>query len=330
MNDDGGTVADRFGELWGRSTPMRDAFDLLGRAAPTDLAIVLLGETGTGKELAARVLHTESKRADGPFVVVDCGAIAASLIESELFGHERAAFTGAEKQRRGAFELANRGTVFLDEIGELPLELQPKLLRVLERREVQRLGASAPTSIDVRIVCATHRDLASMVGEGTFREDLFFRLAEMVITLPPLRDRPDDVPLLAQVVLDELAEDGGPRVEIDPSCMDALRNHDWPGNVRQLRNVLRRAAVMSEDGAIHAVELGARTAGGQRSLDLVDDTLPLKEARDAWSSVLEREYLERVLARCGDDLDRAADEAGMHRKSLERLLRRHAIKPRNA
>lgn len=320
----------RFGELYGQSKAMRAAFDLLGRAAPTDLAIVLLGETGTGKELAARVLHAESTRASGPFVVVDCGAIAATLIESELFGHERAAFTGAEKQRRGAFETAHRGTVFLDEIGELPLELQPKLLRVLERREVQRLGASRPTSVDVRIVCATHRDLASMVNEGTFREDLFFRLAEMVITLPPLRERRDDIPLLAGVILKDLADNGGPAASISDACMGLLTEHDWPGNVRQLRNVLRRAAVMSEDGTIQNVELGATTTSSTPTSALIDESLPLKEARDAWNGALEREYLERVLSRCGDDLDRAAAEAGMHRKSLERLLRRHGLRTRNA
>jgi len=320
---------ERFGELYGDSTPMREVFGLLARVAPTDLGVVLLGETGTGKELAARALHAEGERAGAPFVVLDCGAIQPNLIESELFGHERAAFTGADRPRKGAFEVADGGTIFLDEIGELPLELQPKLLRVLERREVQRLGASRPEAIDVRLVAATHRNLAQMVTAGTFREDLYFRLAEMEIRLPPLRDRKEDIPLLARRMLAELAEAGGPTVPLSDAALQTLKRRDWPGNVRQLRNVLRRAAVMATGETIEPEDLESLPISGpppSAPEATVDASLPLKEARDAWSAPLERDYLERVLRHHVGDLDAASAHAGIHRKSFERLLRRHDLK----
>ena len=337
-------AGDRFGQLWGRSEAMRPVFALLAKLAPTDLSAILVGETGTGKELAARAIHDASRRSAKPFVVVDCGAISENLIESELFGHERGAFTGADRQRIGAFEAAHGGTVFLDEIGELPLDLQPKLLRVLERREIKRLGGARLLEVDVRVVAATHRDLPAMVREGKFREDLYYRLAEVVVPLPPLRERRGDLGLLAQRILDEYAEPGQRPPQLDQGAIEELERRPWPGNVRELRNVLRRTMMMSSGPVLRAADLrlgagmggvasapppeAAEQAGreaGVPSIDVSED-LPIKDARERWVMPMEREYLIRVLRRCGGDLDRAAAEAGVHRKSFERLLRQHGIK----
>ncbi|MGF1464767.1 MAG: sigma 54-interacting transcriptional regulator [Sandaracinaceae bacterium] len=337
-------AADHFGELYGTSRAMRSVFALLARLAPTDLACILVGETGTGKELAARAIHAHSARAEGPFVVVDCGAISETLIESELFGHERGAFTGADRQRQGAFEAADHGTVFLDEIGELPLDLQPKLLRVLERGEVKRLGASKLSEIDVRVVAATHRDLPTMIREGTFREDLYYRLAEVVVQLPPLRDRLTDLPVIGRRLLAALGGEDAELALADDAERELLQR-SWPGNVRELRNVLKRAALLASGPVITAEDLrvtdGALTdplgAAPMASPDPADDDagelapevseeLPLKEARDRWIAPMEREYLVRLVSRHRGDLDAAAQHAGIHRKSLERLLRQHGLK----
>ena len=337
-------AGDRFGQLWGRSEAMRPVFALLAKLAPTDLSAILVGETGTGKELAARAIHDASRRSAKPFVVVDCGAISENLIESELFGHERGAFTGADRQRIGAFEAAHGGTVFLDEIGELPLDLQPKLLRVLERREIKRLGGARLLEVDVRVVAATHRDLPAMVREGKFREDLYYRLAEVVVPLPPLGERRGGLGLLARRLRDEFAEPGQRPPQLDQGAIEELERRPWPGNVRELRNVLRRTMMMSSGPVLRAADLrlgagmggvasapppeAAEQAGreaGVPSIDVSED-LPIKDARERWVMPMEREYLIRVLRRCGGDLDRAAAEAGVHRKSFERLLRQHGIK----
>ncbi|HEY8431975.1 MAG TPA: sigma 54-interacting transcriptional regulator [Sandaracinaceae bacterium] len=330
--------ADHFGGLHGTAPAMRAVFALLAKLAPTDLSCIITGETGTGKELAARAIHEHSPRAAKPFVIVDCGAISESLIESELFGHERGAFTGADRQRIGAFEAAHEGTVFLDEIGELPLELQPKLLRVIERKEFKRLGASRMQEADVRVVAATHRDLLAMVREGTFREDLYYRLAEVVVELPPLRERLSDIPVIAQRILQEIAEEEGRPVRaLSESAISALMRRSWPGNVRELRNVLKRAVLLSSAPVLSASDLGPETPavreparaptppGLTPPLEIAED-LPIKEARDRWVAPMEREYLVRLVRRCAGDLDRAAEEAGIHRKSLERLLRQHGLK----
>ena len=329
--------ADHFGALYGTAEGMRAVFSLLAKLAPTDLGCIIAGETGTGKELAARAVHDHSPRADRPFVVVDCGAISDNLIESELFGHERGAFTGADRQRIGAFEAAHGGTVFLDEIGELPIELQPKLLRVLERKEIKRLGGSRLMDVDVRVVAATHRDLLAMVREGTFREDLYYRLAEVVVDLPPLRSRLGDLPVIAERMLFEMAEEGEAPRTLSPDALTALSRRSWPGNVRELRNVLKRAVVMSSAAVLTASDLkldalrplrevpAAEGAPASAASEVADD-LPIKDARDRWVAPMEREYLVRVIRRCGGDLDKAAEEAGIHRKSLERLLRQHGLK----
>lgn len=338
---------DHFGELYGRSKAMRDVFALLTKVASTDLSCVLHGETGSGKELAARGLHQASSRAQKPFVVVDCGAISESLIESELFGHERGAFTGADRQRAGAFEVANQGTVFLDEIGELPIELQPKLLRALERREVKRLGATQSIHVDIRVVAATHRDLPAMVQAKTFREDLYFRLAEVVVKLPPLATRLDDIGLLVERMVQEEVKRGSKVKQVHPDVIELLCARRWPGNVRELRNVVRRA-VSFASGVVLTVE-DLKTSGGMQNLvptafsndpptqPILDvsslsgaqspvNELPLKDAREQWMSNMERDYVEQLLQRFKWDLDLASQHAGVHRKSLERLMRQYGIK----
>jgi transcriptional regulator with GAF, ATPase, and Fis domain len=232
-----------------RDPAMRGLFDLVERVAASDAAATILGETGTGKELVARALHARSPRRDGPFIPVNCSAIAESLIESELFGHEKGAFSGAERMRKGAFEEADRGTIFLDEVGELPLDLQPKLLRVLELGEVKRVGASRPIAVNVRIVAATHRDLRAQVRAGKFREDLFYRLCVVPVTVPPLRQRRSDVAALAEVFLARSAPRGlAPR--FSPEALAKLEAYDWPGNVRQLRNVVQRALLFRGEGLL--------------------------------------------------------------------------------
>ncbi|MCC7535778.1 MAG: sigma 54-dependent Fis family transcriptional regulator [Deltaproteobacteria bacterium] len=325
---------DSFGAMLGCSAAMRAVFGLLERIARTRLSCLIVGETGTGKELAARALHEASDRASGPFVVVDCGAVTASLVESEMFGHEKGAFTGADRARAGAFQLAHGGTVFLDEIGELPIDLQPKLLRVLERREVKPVGGSALSEVDVRVVCATHRSLEQMVAEGTFREDLYYRIAEVAVEIPPLRRRPEDTALLATKMVEQEARNGGRVTSIAPDAITALSARDWPGNARELRNVMRRSLALAKGEVLHASDLEIAAPSRPRRAESVgappdlpyDRPLPtLKDARDQWVSMLERQYLERVMQVSEGDYDKAAAVAGLHRKSLRRLLREHGM-----
>ena len=241
--------AETFEGMVTRDPGMRQVFELVERVGASDAAVTILGETGTGKELVARALHARSSRRDGPFVPVNCSAIAESLIESELFGHEKGAFSGAERMRKGAFEEADRGTIFLDEIGELPLDLQPKLLRVLELGEVKRVGASRPVTVNVRIVAATHRDLRAQVRAGRFREDLYYRLCVVPITVPPLRQRKGDVRALADALL-ERASPRGVVLRWSPEALEKLDGYDWPGNVRQLKNVVQRALLFRGEGLV--------------------------------------------------------------------------------
>ena len=336
----------QFGGLYGGSQAMRAVFGVLEKVSPTMLSVLLFGETGSGKDLAARGLHASSARGQGPFVVVDCGALQPNLVESQLFGHVRGAFTGAEKDRKGAFERAHGGTVFLDEIGELPLELQPRLLRVLERHEVEPLGGSDPIDVDVRVVAATHRDLAQMVDDGTFREDLYYRLAEVIVHLPPLRERLEDLPVLAERLLADADPTGRVR-RFTPDAIEWLRRHEWTGNVRELRNTIRRAAVMTQGDSVsrdllEALERmspkrasrappppSAPAPAAGRSSDAVPleiaDHLAIKEAREHWVSVMEKRYLERMLTRFGDDIGAIAAHMNLHRKSVFRLLRQHGL-----
>ncbi len=238
-----------FGDVFGGSVEMKRIFTMLKKISPTDITVIIEGETGTGKELVARAIHSRSQRAKGPFVVIDCGSISRSLIESELFGHEKGAFTGATQVRRGAFEMANGGTIFIDEIGELGLEMQPKLLRVLEQREVRRVGGNEVFQVNVRVIAATNRDLASEVQKGRFREDLFYRISVVRIYLPPLREKGEDIPLLAQQFARELSQQyrSGGDVAVSAEALEILRHYHWPGNVRELKNVITRAMAMGSD-----------------------------------------------------------------------------------
>jgi len=241
-----------FGDVFGGSVEMKRIFTMLKKISPTDITVTIEGETGTGKELVARAIHSRSHRAKGPFVVIDCGSISKSLIESELFGHEKGAFTGATQARRGAFEMANGGTIFIDEIGELSSEMQPKLLRVLEQREVKRLGGNEIFKVNVRVIAATNRDLVSEVQKGRFREDLFYRISVVKIHLPPLREKREDIPFLAQEFSREFSEQysGGADVAVSAEALEILRHYHWPGNVRELRNVITRAMAMGNGKAL--------------------------------------------------------------------------------
>ena len=248
--------SDHFGDLIGSSTPMREVFGILERVAPTDITVLIQGETGTGKELAARAIHHSSRRAAGPFVVFDCGAVAPNLIESELFGHEKGAFTDAVKSRQGAIELADNGTLFLDEIGELAASLQPKLLRALDQREVKRVGAEQSIKVNVRVVAATNRDLEKEVQGGRFREDLFYRLSAVSVLLPSLRKHNEDIELIAKHLLVGISTEVGKKLTgLSPEAAAALTAYPWPGNVRELRNVLGRAAALSDGNRIEARDL---------------------------------------------------------------------------
>jgi DNA-binding NtrC family response regulator len=309
----------RFGPLLGRSAAMRRVFDLLGRIAPSDLNVLLLGESGTGKELAARAIHGASRRANGPFVVVDCGALPATLIESELYGHERGAFTGADRSRTGAFETASGGTLFLDEIGELSLDLQTRLLGVIERRRVQPLGSNESRAIDVRVVAATNRDLRREVNRGAFREDLYFRLAVAIIELPPLRERPEDIPLYVEELLADLAPAG---FTVDAAAMQKLMERRWPGNVRELRNFVERAVALGEvDPALPGGDEKAPVIGMT-----VDASIPYKTSKAFLLEQFERAYVTDLLARHGGNITRAARAAEIDRVYLLRLLDKFGLR----
>ncbi len=314
------TRPDRFGEALGASPLMLRLFEQLRRVAATDLSVLITGETGTGKDVIARSIHQESRRAAGPLVVLDCGAVGAGLIESTLFGHERGAFTGAVGQRRGCFEEAHGGTVFLDEVGELPLDLQPKLLRVLENRVLRRVGGMVEVPLDVRLIAATNRDLARAVAEGRFREDLFFRLAVFQATLPPLRDRPEDLPLLAEHFLAEHAARLGLHCSLSVEAIEVLLEHDWPGNLRELRNLLERVSL--DGGVIQADRLL-----GELRLEAATPAPPARpqsyhEARVRALASFEREYFQELLSRHDGNISRSAHEARLSRYRLRQMLRR--------
>jgi two-component system, NtrC family, response regulator GlrR len=320
-----------FGELVGSSVLMRRVFALLERCAASDATVLLEGETGTGKDAVAEAIHGRSDRRDQPFIVVDCGAISAELLESELFGHERGAFTGAVMPRDGAFVAASGGTLFLDEIGEMPLALQSKLLHALEHREVKRVGSNKYVPADVRVIAATNRNLREEVNLRRFRSDLYYRLAVIQVKLPPLRDRLDDVPRLAQHFLDAIVKRSRRPVDTaflrTPELVAELRAHRWPGNLRELRNYVERCYALRE-----AVRLepegaeGAEAPAAQGGIPIVDASLPLREAREQWTQELERRYLELLLARHAGNVREAARAAGVDRVYLYRLLWKYDLK----
>jgi two-component system, NtrC family, response regulator GlrR len=314
---------ERFGRLIGRSVPMRAAFALLERAAASDSTVLLQGETGTGKDLAAESIHLGSARKDGPFVVVDCAAIPGNLLEAELFGHEKGAFTGATAQRIGAFEAAHGGTLFLDEVGELPIDLQPKLLGVIERREVQRIGSTQRRPIDVRLVVATNRNLRQEVNARRFRSDLYFRVAVLTVTLPPLRERVSDLQLLVDAILadmDATEEEAAARLR-SGELMPELMAHAWPGNVRELRNYVESVLVRQE------VALGTGAAAmAAQDQPTIEVGQPLRVVRERWLRWVERRYLEQLLKQHGNNVSAAARAAGIDRVHLHRLLARVGLR----
>src|SRR4051812_42616358 len=316
----------RFGEMVGRSLKMRQIFGLLKKIAPMDVGVLITGETGTGKELVARGLHEGSGRRKGAFVVLDCGSIPENLIESELFGHEKGSFTGATGAREGAFERAHGGTIFLDEIGELRIDMQPRLLRVLENREVRRVGGQDVIDIDVRVVAATNRDLAKEVEDGAFREDLYFRLGVIHVQLPPLRARPEDVPWLIEHALSRpavMSRHGHKRVT--PAAMALLQSYGWPGNVRELVNVVSHLLTFAEGAEVDVPHLPPLLKETEKHRPHV----AFHEAKERMLAKFEREYLSAVLERCAGNVSEAARESGLHRKSIERLLKKHRVDARS-
>jgi DNA-binding NtrC family response regulator len=326
----------RFEGMVGASVALREVFGVLDRVAPTGLTVLITGETGTGKELASRAVHARSRRAGGALVVFDCGAAPENLIESALFGHARGAFTGAVEARQGVFEAAHGGTIFLDEIGELPLELQPKLLRVLEQREVRRIGEHDPRPVDVRVVAATNRDLLAEVRAGRFREDLYYRLAVVEVRLPPLRERLADLPMLVNFLLERAPHNRGV-VGLTPEVQRLFESYRWPGNVRELHNVVERALPFCdrEEITIDALPAALRAAAASRETRVPGagaaarvpevQGLSFRSAKDRIIEAFEKEYLLDLLERHGGNVSRAARAADMDRKTLSRLMKKHDV-----
>jgi DNA-binding NtrC family response regulator len=310
-----------FGRALGRSVAMRRLFSILPRIAASDSTVLIEGETGTGKGVLAEAIHTGSARAQGPFVVVDCGSIPPALIESELFGHARGAFTGATRDRAGAFESAAGGTVFLDELGELPLELQPKLLRALEERTVKRVGGDERIALDVRVIAASNRNLKQMVNRGTFRSDLYFRLNIVRIEVPPLRERRDDIALLVTNFYEQLAQPPGSQPP--PGLVDYFTNQDWPGNVRELRNAVERAVLMQDTELWQ--ELTSEAGPQQGAAYSFDEALSFRAAKERATAQWERWYLDELSKRNGGNLSKAARAAAMDRTHLRELMRKYQL-----
>jgi len=330
--DTGAGNSPRFGRLVAKSEPMLRLFDLLRRAAASDATVLLEGETGTGKEVSATAIHENSARNEGPFIVVDCGAIPAQLLESELFGYERGAFTGAVTARVGAFQAATGGTIFLDEIGELSLDLQPKILRALESRKVKRVGSNVYEPFDVRVIAATNRNLREEVAERRFRSDLYYRLAVLDIKLPPLRDRHDDLPELVDDMLKQLGvRDTAVGAQLrDKAFIDVLTDYRWPGNVRQLRNYVERRVAFGDSIELPGSEsIAAPPPGPVHDGVDVDLEKPLKVVREEWINELETRYLQGQLARHDGNITTAARAAGVNRVHFYRLLWKHGLRERD-
>jgi DNA-binding NtrC family response regulator len=326
-------------QLLGDSAPMRALMDRVARVAPPAVTVLITGETGSGKERVARALHGLSPRAGGPFIAINCGAIPETLIESELFGHEKGAFTGATTARAGVFEAADGGTLLLDEIGDMPLQAQARLLRVLAEGQVMRLGSTSPRPVDVRVLASTHRDLAVAVREGRFRDDLYYRLAVALVAVPPLREHPEDVPLLAATFLARVAARAGrPHLAFAPDALAALSAYEWPGNVRELENLVERCALLAPEEAIDAQAVrsslgpGATGVGGggtgtgadadrRQWLAQLPERLDLRGTLDG----IERELLDRALRACGGVQAEAARRLGLTRSDVAYRLRKFGL-----
>lgn len=309
----------RLENVVGASGPMLEIFKTVARVAPTKSTVLLQGESGTGKELIARTIHYNSDRAQGPFVTVDCGALPETLLESELFGHERGAFTGATSTKRGLVEVARGGTCFLDEIGDVSPAVQARLLRVLQEHEVKRVGGTEPIKVDVRVIAATNKDLEGEVKAHRFREDLYYRLSVVTLTLPPLRERVGDIPLLADFFLRKFAQDSGKAVErISPEALALLCAHTWAGNVRELEHAIERAVILTQNPTILPQDFPPDIQGrGGISINLKSEVLPLRE--------IERRHLLFALERAGGNRKRAAEWLGITRRTLYRMASRHGI-----
>jgi DNA-binding NtrC family response regulator len=314
--------AGRLGDLVGASRPMQEVMRIVEMAAPSSASVLITGETGSGKEIVARTVHKLSPRAGGPFVAINCSAIPESLMESEIFGHERGAFTGAAERRIGCFELADGGTLLLDEIGEMPAPTQAKLLRVLEDRKVRRLGSKTETPVDVRVVAATNKDPEQAVGSGHLRQDLYFRLNVFHINLPPLREHKDDIPLLTEHILRDINVKHSKSVKgVGAEVMDTFMSHTWPGNIRELRNVLERSAIMCEKDLITRACLPGEFGKSQTKSpsDLGAMKFPIGTTVDA----MERELILQTLAATGNNKTRAAELLGISLKTLHNKLKEY-------
>jgi two-component system NtrC family response regulator len=308
---------DSFEGMLGNSVPMQAVFDSIRKVATTDAPVLLLGDSGTGKEMVARAIHQRSARKDGPFAAINCSAIPETLLESELFGHEKGSFTGAHVQRKGRIENSDGGTLFLDEIGEIPLPLQVKLLRFLQEQRIERVGGRQEIQVDTRVIAATNADLKKGLANGTFREDLYYRLAVVQIVLPPLRDREADVLLLAQSFLQQFAAQSGKTgLAFRPEALRAMQQHSWPGNVRELQNRVRRAVIMSEGKRLTVQDLElVQPAGAPQGSSL-------KEAREN----LEREMVQQALRKHAGKITAAAADLGVSRPTLYELIEKLGVR----
>ncbi len=333
--------ADRFGDAIGMSISMREIFAHLERLSTTDISVLVTGETGTGKEVVAKGIHDRSTRASCQFVVVDCGAIPKELVESTLFGHEKGAFTGADESRVGLFEYGSGGTIFLDEIGELDISMQPSLLRVLESKTITRVGGQERLPIDVRIVAATNRDLRSRVAEGEFREDLYYRLAGAQVHLPPLRQRADDIGILASEFLANIATQRDKNIRLGQDALRSLKNYSWPGNIRELKNVVERAGFLAVGEVLSRTDLvfdGQMSVGDALRLENVASDAsnakdvnvdePFKDGKQKVIDAFELAYLSQLIEINNNNISRAAQQAGITRYHLRELLKRHGIAPK--
>ncbi len=326
----------KYDNIIGQSRKIKDVLDIVRRVSKTDSNILLLGESGTGKELIARCIHANSNRAEKPFVPVDCASLPENLLESELFGHEKGAFTGAHTSRQGMFETANGGTLFLDEIGELTPNLQAKLLRILQERQLRRVGGRSFIDIDIRVISATNKDLSRAIQDKEFREDLFFRLNVISILLPPLRERTDDIPLLCNSFLKNFsAADKG----ISDEAVEMLKDYNWPGNVRELQNVIERAVSLSDGGMIIPRDLPDNVRQPPQSSFVKGDNplnppllrgtkgvVNFKDAKKEWLSSFEKDYLSGLLKKNNNNITKAAEEAGIPRMTIYRMMKKYNLK----
>lgn len=303
-----------------RSPVMIEQIDRCRRAAGTDATVMILGESGTGKEITARFIHNHSQRKNGPFVPVECSAMPGSLIESELFGYERGAFTGAERMKKGLIESADGGTLFLDEIGDLSVELQTRLFRFVEERALRRLGGLSQIRVDCRILCATNQDLAAKIKAGAFREELYYRLGVITVKLPPLRERREDIPYLAAFFLERFSRRYGKEFSVSPTFYEALMSQPWPGNVRQLKNVMERLTALHAGGDLRPEDLIDEFPATRPANDF--SALTWRDARERYLADFELSYAQSVLARCNGNVSAAAREAGVDRKTFYLLLKR--------